>query len=163
MIHRLITLLTLVVSFNAYSIPTPQGEPILWVNGNLSQLNTGDGVVFDEQMLQALDIQSIKTSNHVVSQAVEYRGPTIKSLLDYVGAKGTHVRITAWDDYVVRIAVSDIEKYGVLLATHEAGNKMTLDDKGPLFVVFPFSEYPELRNDFYYSLSAWQVKEVFVE
>lgn len=150
--------------FNSvYAMSAPEGEPVLWVNGRVSQSNTNGAIVFDEAMLNQLDIRSILTNNHVVDQVVEYRGPTLSSLLENVGATGSQVRVTAWDDYVVTIPISDIEKYGVILATHEAGVKMTIDDKGPLFVVFPFSDYPELRNDFYYSLSIWQVRELFIE
>lgn len=163
MIRALFLVLALLGGNYALATPEIKGEPVLWVSGNISQKNTDDGAVFDEAMLNKLNIKSIWTNNHVVEQVVEYRGPTLSSLLEYVGAQGTQVKVIAWDDYVVTISISDIEKYGVLLATHEAGVRMTIDDKGPLFVVFPFKDNPELRNDFYYSLTVWQVRELVVE
>ncbi|EEX93556.1 hypothetical protein VIA_000713 [Vibrio orientalis CIP 102891 = ATCC 33934] len=114
-------------------------------------------------MLQVLNTGTIHTNNHVIEQVTEYSGPTLTSLLDYVGATGTQIKVTAWDEYVVTIPIADIKTYQVLLATHEAGKRMTIDDKGPFFIVFPFSDYPELRNDYYYSLSIWQVKEIVIE
>lgn len=151
-------------SFNlAFAMPIPQGDPILWVSGNITESNSSQGVEFDEAMVNELDIATIRTNNHVVDSVVEYKGPTLASVLNTVGAKGSQVKVIAWDDYVVTIPIKDIKKYQVLLATHEAGTRMTIDDKGPFFVVFPFSEHAELRNDFYYSLSVWQVRELVIE
>jgi len=147
----------------AFALPTPKGEPILWVSGNISQTNSPQGAEFDESMLLAVEHGAIHTNNHVVSEVVEYKGPKLASLLEYVGANGKQVQVIAWDDYVVTISLEDIMKYGILLATHEAGVRMTIDDKGPLFVVFPFTQHAQLRNDFYYSLSVWQVREIVVE
>ncbi|MFB9216325.1 hypothetical protein [Vibrio sinaloensis] len=146
-----------------FALNAPMDEPILWVSGNISESNSSQGVELDEAMLSELEVATIRTNNHVVDSVVEYKGPTLASVLEYVGAKGTQVKVIAWDDYVVTIPVNDIKKYQVLLATHEAGTRMTIDDKGPLFVVFPFSDHAELRNDFYYSLSVWQVRELVIE
>ncbi|MGD8116976.1 hypothetical protein [Vibrio sp. TRT 29B02] len=162
---RYTTLLSLALSLInlAYALPAPKSEPVLWVSGNITQSNSNQGVVFDEEMLLALEQGSIMTNNHVVEQIVEYTGPKLVSVLDYVGAEGETLKVVAWDDYVVTISIADAEKYGLLLATHEAGKRMTIDDKGPFFIVYPFSENPELRNDYYYSLSVWQVKELVIE
>lgn len=159
----LVSILSLLFTYNAFALPTPEGEPILWVSGKISQSNAENGVEFDQAMIAKLDQGVIKTSNHVVDQVMTYQGPKLTSLLDFVGAKGTAVKVIAWDEYVKTISIADIEKYGVLLATHEDGVKMTIDGKGPFFVVFPFSDYPELQNDFYYSFSVWQVREIVVE
>ncbi|MFW7526448.1 hypothetical protein ACODM8_20275 [Vibrio ostreicida] len=140
-----------------------QGDPILWVSGNIANTNADDQLVFDLAMIEGLNQGKITTNNHVVEEMAEYTGPLLMGILDHVGAKGASVKVIAWDDYVVRISIADIKKYGVLLATHENGERMTIDGKGPFFIVFPFSQYPELRSNFYYSLSAWQVKELVVE
>ncbi|WP_414932644.1 hypothetical protein [Vibrio europaeus] len=150
-------------SQSVLAISPPTQEPILWVSGNISQSNSPQGVELDEAMIFGLEQGTIRTNNHVVAEVVEYKGPKLASLLEYVGAKGKQVQVIAWDDYVVTISLDDIKKYGILLATHEAGVRMTIDDKGPLFVVLPFTEHAELRNDFYYSLSVWQVREIVVE
>ena len=39
---------------------------------------------------------------------------------------------------------------------------MSVRDKGPLFVIYPFDEAPELNNETYYGRSAWQVKSIEV-
>lgn len=151
------------ISHNAYSIPAPVNEPILWIKGKITHSNSDSGAQMDEAMLQSLDMGVIRTSNHVTDTVMEFSGPTFMSLLDFLGAFGTHVKVMAWDDYVVTIPIESLQKYKVLLATHENGERMTIDGKGPFFVVFPFSDFPELRTDYFYSLSVWQVREVVVE
>ncbi|UPQ89480.1 molybdopterin-dependent oxidoreductase [Vibrio sinaloensis] len=155
--------LGLTLSAWVMALPTPSGEPILWISGAISETNSDSVAAFDEAMVSQLPQATINTNNHVVESVLEYQGPTLESVLELVGAKGESVKVVAWDDYVVSIPVADITKYQVLLATHEAGERMSIDDKGPFFVVFPFADHPELRNDYYYSLSVWQVKEIIVE
>ena len=84
-------------------------------------------------------------------------------LLQRVGAKGSIIRITAWDDYVAEIALDLIQKYDLLLATHADGRELTIEDQGPFFVIFPFSQYKELRKDLHYGQSVWQVRNIEVE
>ena len=47
--------------------------------------------------------------------------------------------------------------------TDSDGKPMSVRDKGPLFIVFPFDENPALRSELYYGRSAWQVKSITVE
>ncbi|MGF1739750.1 hypothetical protein L4C34_01490 [Vibrio profundum] len=153
----------LALPVSAEQLPAPSGEPILWVSGNIAHSNSDKGVELDQAMVDKLTNHTVSTNNHVVSKVADYQGPKLESVLSLVGARGSDVKIVAWDDYVVTIPIETIKKYGVLLATHENGVRMTLDDKGPFFVVFPFSQYAELRNDLYYNLSVWQVRDIIVK
>lgn len=160
-----VSLLSIGVMFAniVHALPPPEGEPILWVSGKITESNTSSGVEFDTKMIKQLPHGEITTHNHVVAEPLEYKGPKLSALLDYVGAKGSSLKVIAWDDYVVSISIADIKKYDVLLATHEDGIKMTIDGKGPFFIVFPFADNPELDRDLYYGLSVWQVRNLIVE
>ncbi|GAL28475.1 hypothetical protein JCM19239_1551 [Vibrio variabilis] len=37
---------------------------------------------------------------------------------------------------------------------------MSIRDKGPYWVIFPLSQYPEIDNTDYHSMMIWQLKEV---
>jgi len=50
----------------------------------------------------------------------------------------------------------------VLLALKRDGAYMTVRNKGPLFIVYPYDSSPELRNRRIYSRSAWQVAQLVV-
>lgn len=87
----------------------------------------------------------------------------MKKLMDYVGAKGSIVKVTALNDYTTVIPLSDFNKYNVILALKINGEYMRVRDKGPLFIVYPYDSKPELNNQVYYSRSAWQVSRMSIE
>jgi hypothetical protein len=138
-------------------------EIILELSGNIQGLPLGDVIEVKRETIDKLPQKSIKTTNHVESILTLYKGPLFIDLLKAIGANGTKVTVIAWDDYLAEISVSDLTNYPVILATSENGRKLTLEDKGPLFVVFPFTDFPELRNDLYYNKSVWQIRAIEVE
>jgi len=40
---------------------------------------------------------------------------------------------------------------------------MSVRDKGPLFVIYPFDSKAELKSEQYYSRAAWQVRSITIE
>ena len=52
---------------------------------------------------------------------------------------------------------------GMLLATRLDGQAMTVREKGPLFIVYPFDDSAELRQERYYARSAWQLRTLEVK
>lgn len=144
-------------------LPLPTGEVILEVSGAISRTNIDDEAHFDRAMIDALPSGKIVTSNHVLDKPATYTGPVLSTLLKQLGAKGNSVLVTALDDYTAELSMTDIEKYGVILATHENGKVMTIDTRGPFFVVFPFDQYKKLKQDLYYNMSVWQINAIEVE
>jgi hypothetical protein len=59
--------------------------------------------------------------------------------------------------------MEDVRKFGVILALKRDGEYMTVRDKGPLFIVYPFDSDPELKVQKYYSRSVWQVARIEVK
>ena len=84
-------------------------------------------------------------------------------VLKKVGANGQQLTITALNDYSVQVPASDAEKYPVILARTMNGKPLSVRDKGPLFLIYPFDQYPELRNKLYYSRAIWQISIIRVE
>ena len=144
-------------------LPKPEGEVILEISGNIQVTNIDGEAHFDRKMIESLATETIVTSNHVLSEPATYRGPVLADLLNRIGASSDTIMVTALDDYTAELKRSDIEKYRVLLATHENGKLMTIDDRGPFFIVFPFDQHKELRRDLYYNLSVWQISSIAVE
>ncbi len=144
-------------------LPPPKGEVLLEVYGNIKVFNLDDVAAFDQAMIEQLKTHTIHTDNHVVSEVVPYKGPLLGELLHQLGAQGKVARVYALDDYVAELSLDEIMKYKVILATEENGKTLTINDKGPFFVVFPFNDHKELRDDSHYSQSVWQVKAIEVE
>lgn len=80
-----------------------------------------------------------------------------------VGATGSRVKAIATNDYSVEIPVSDFAAYRVILAMKMNGEILRTRNKGPLWVIYPWSERPELRTQVVYGRSIWQIKELMVE
>ena len=43
------------------------------------------------------------------------------------------------------------------------GAYMTVRNKGPLFVIYPFDAVPALQTELYYSRAAWQVRSITIK
>ncbi|MGP9789683.1 hypothetical protein [Roseinatronobacter sp. NSM] len=146
----------------AQQLDQPQDTVILSVSGEVSVTNADGAAQFDLAMLDALDqhVTDVETPWHDGAQ--QFSGPRIIDLLNAVGATGSELRFVAINDYAANMPWADTESFDVILATRQNGNTMSVRDKGPLFVIYPFNQNPELRNEVYYGRSVWQVKEIQV-
>lgn len=141
----------------ADALPVPTGEVILTVEGKITNTN-GDGVaVFDLAMLDGLPQRTTTTETPWYDEAQSFSGPVIQSLLEAIGAEGTTVTVRALNDYSAEIPIADLEAHPVILASRLNGQVLSVRDKGPLFVVYPFDLEPSLYNEVYFGRSVWQV------
>jgi len=148
----------------AHELSRPDGKIILTLSGNIENTNETGKAVFDLSSLEKLGMVSFQTiSPWYNGRSTTFEGVPLQKLMDYVGAKGSVVKVTALDDYTTEIPLSDFKKYKVILALKINGNYMRIRDKGPLFVVYPYDSKPELNDHVYYSRSAWQVSGMNIE
>lgn len=141
----------------------PTEKPILKISGKIRVTNTGDTAVFDRAMIENLGMMVVVTSTPWYDKVVRFEGPLMSKLMGTVGAYGDSVVATALNDYSTEIGMSDFAKFGVILALKRDGNYLTVRDKGPLFVVYPYDSNPELKQQKYYGRSAWQVAQFIVK
>jgi hypothetical protein len=156
-------LLGVAVQSRAATLSAPTGKPILEISGKIHVFNDGETARFDIAMLEGLGMTSFKTVTPWYSGPVTFEGVPMATLLDAVGAFGDHIVVTALNDYTSEIPISDFQEFGVLLALKRDGAYMPVRDKGPLFIVYPYDSRPELRQQKYYSRSAWQVAKIVVK
>lgn len=140
----------------------PRDAPILTISGKIKVTNLNGIAAFDRGMLEALGTVSIETKTPWHRDTVKFEGVTLNKLLERVGATGSLITAVALNDYSVEIPVSDFEKFGTILALKRDGEYMPVRDKGPLFIVYPYDAYPELKSQIYYGRSAWQVAKLIV-
>lgn len=146
----------------ASEIPAPKGQVILTVSGKIAHRNAPDGATFDAAMLEALPKRTTVANTPWYSGKTRFEGPLGAALLDQVGASGTVLKVTALNDYAVEIPVADFRKWPVILATKINDKAISVREKGPIFVIYPFDEEPSLYNELYFGRSAWQVKSIEV-
>ena len=82
--------------------------------------------------------------------------------MELVGARGDRILAVAYNDYSVEIPMSDFMSIDTVFATRLNGETMDVRNRGPIWIIFPWSEYSELRNELYYSRSIWQLQSLTV-
>ena len=152
----------LAASAQANDLAQPEGEIILTISGAISNSNSDMGAEFDLAMLDALEQRETVTETPWHDGAQRFSGPVLNDLLALVGAEGQTLRIVALNDYAAEMPISDAAEIPVILASRREDMLMPVRDKGPLFVIYPFSEMPELNNEVYFSRSVWQIKAIEV-
>jgi hypothetical protein len=114
-------------------------------------------------MLESLGMYTLETSTPWYNGLVRFEGIRLQRLMQEVGAEGDKVIAYALNDYSTEIPLSDFTQYEVMLALKRDGQYMSVRDKGPLFIVYPYDSMPELRHQKYYSRSAWQVARMIIK
>lgn len=145
------------------ALDAPKGEVVLTVKGSdLAHPNAGETAQFDLAMLEALAGRSGKMETPWTTGENEFSGPLLRAVLDAAGAKGTTLKVKALNDYVAVVPMEDAVTIDTILATRMNGELMSIRDKGPLFLIYPFDADSSLYNEKYFSRSVWQVKEIEV-
>ena len=135
----------------AGDLPAPIGAPILTVSGAIGVTNStmADGnraAVFDRAMLEALPKTTIRTTTPWTEGERSFEGVLLRDLLQSLRAKGSSLTVAAIDDYRIDIPMEDFSSFDVLLAYAIDGAALPADDKGPLWIIYPFSSDPTLNR-----------------
>jgi len=147
---------------DAASLPQPVEKPVLTVSGKISVANKDGVAQFDRPMLEALGMSGFETATPWYERPVRFDGVGMARLMQAVGAWGERLLPYALNDYSTELPVWDFARHDVILALKRDGQYMSVRDKGPLFIVYPFDSDPALRHQRYYSRSAWQLARLVV-
>jgi hypothetical protein len=147
----------------AWALAMPTGKVLLSVTGRVTSGNAPQRADFDLAMLDALAQHSFATSTPWYKEARKFSGPLLRDVLAAAGANGSTLGAIALNNYKVEIPADDAQKFKVLLATRMDDKTMAVRDKGPLFIIYPYDDSADLRNERYYSRSAWQLRKIDVK
>lgn len=144
----------------ASDLALPDGEVILTVTGLINQTNVDGSAQFDLDMLEALDSTIIETSTIWTEGAHVFQGVSLNVLADELGIEGNTLMATAINDYAVEIPLSDAVEGGPIVAYMMNGKSMSVRDKGPLWVIYPYDSNAVYRSEVVYSRSIWQLDRI---
>ncbi len=145
-------------------LPQPSGPILLTIRGNITNGNASDGTAqFDLTMLQALGQSEFDTETIWTDGSHRFSGVSLKALLEHVGATGSEIKATAINDYTVKIPTSDAVANGPIIAYAMDGKPMSRREKGPLWVIYPYSSSSDYRSEVIYSRSIWQLDRISIE
>jgi hypothetical protein len=147
-------------------LPEPTGPVLLTISGKISATNVGNTAAFDRAMLEALPRHQLKTSTAWTDGVKTFEGVLLRDVLARVetkGSEGALVKATALNDYSIDIPVADFNRFDVLLAWSMDGERLTVRDKGPLWIVYPRDQVRELRDERYDQRWVWQLNRLEVK
>jgi hypothetical protein len=133
----------------------PAEQPVLTLAG-------GDAVVaLTMAELEAMPQHQVVTSNEFTDGEVIYEGPLARDVLERIDLSGVEsLRFTALNDYFIDIPRSDFQRYDVIFALQADGRRLSRRDKGPLWLMYPISDFPELADPIYNARLIWQIVSV---
>ena len=154
----------LLVPFAAMTeeVGLPTGEVILTVRGDIANRNDGEAALFDREMLEALGSESFETTTIWTDGVQRFTGVSLHALLEAVGATGGTLRAIALNDYAVEIPVSDAGPGGPIVAYLQNDAPMSVRQKGPLWIVYPYDARNAYRTEQVYARSIWQLVSIEV-
>lgn len=144
---------------NAEPAPYPLDRPALTVH-----LADGQRLTFSLTQLLQMPQASIRLRTPE-GASQNWLGVPLKQLLKHIPGtdNGRPLHTTALNHYSVLIPYDDIQRYDPLVAYQLDGRFMSIRDYGPLYLIYPFDDHPELHRQMFYNRSIWQLSEIHVE
>lgn len=141
----------------------PVQEWYLTIHGQVQQKS-----VLRLSELQNLSQQEIKTTNpHNTENRQEIetlQGIAVSQLLEKAGVEPSVQEVTflSSNNYRVTVSLEDLKNYPILLAWGKNGKPLSRSEGGPLYLVFPYSDYPELPDRYSDAFWAFYVTDMIV-
>ncbi|MES2100719.1 MAG: molybdopterin-dependent oxidoreductase [Pseudomonadota bacterium] len=152
-------LLAALVAAPARALEAPAGKVVLTVRGALAHPNDNGAASFDLALLQTLPQHSFTTRTPWYPRPHKFSGALLADLLAAAGAPaGATLKAVALNDYRVEIPADDVTRHGAMLAWLLDDKPMSVRERGPLVVIYPFDDRAELRTAVHYSRAIWQLR-----
>ena len=133
---------------------------VLTVTGNVQKRGGAEGLDFDMAMLAKLPQTTFNTKTPWYAQPRKFTGVLLKDLLASVGGTGSTLKAMALNDYRVELPAEDWLQHGAMLAYLLDDKPMTVREKGPLVIIYPFDDRREVRTAVHYSRAVWQLRSL---
>lgn len=116
---------------------------------------------YDLDDLKAFEQHDVVTGNEFVEGEPTFSGPLMRDVLADAGFVDARiVRLTAANDYAVEVETAEFVTYDVILALSMDGTPLTRRDKGPVWVIYPMRDNPELQDPVFNNRLIWQLVKI---
>jgi hypothetical protein len=131
------------------------------------QTKDGKASQFSLEQLKSLASTHVPTREphqNSTDAIFDFQGVLVSTLLEKAGiaANAEEVTFVAFDAYRAPVSVADLRRYPVLLAMQKNGQPIPRAEGGPLYLVFPISQYPELRQKYPNTLWVFYVTNLVI-
>lgn len=138
----------------------PKGDVLLTASGAITATNKDGTLQLDLDQMAALPQHSFTTSTTWTEGTPTFQGVLLKDYIADTGATGTTITLTALNDYKITMPMADVKDDGPLLAYLMDGKPMSLRDKGPVWMVYPYDANADYRTEVAYARSIWQLDRI---
>lgn len=116
---------------------------------------------FSRAELKGMTQTSYRTSTEFTDGAPEFSGPLARDVIASVGVGDATIAVmTAANDYAIEVPIDELMKYDVILATSVDGKRLSLRDKGPIWVMYPRDHHKELQDPMFNGRLIWQMVRI---
>ena len=156
---RVCSAIALAMTIPMGALPAGAADPMLVVR-NATVPDSAE-ITYTEAELLALPQVTIRTHTDFTDGAVTFVGPLARDAVSAL-PKGTATvaHLVAANDYAHDIPLSDFTDYSVILALSADGKRLSLRDKGPIWVMYPIDDHPELKDPVYNPRLVWQLTQI---
>ncbi len=136
-------------------------QPVFAQNPAALQVSGGGvEISFTLENLDALPQVAFSTTTAWTDGLVDFEGPSLASVLQASGLDARELILTALDNYTVTMQAPSADATYPIIATRMNGDIMSVRDKGPLWVVYPYDSDPDYRSETVYFHSIWQLDRI---
>lgn len=119
---------------------------------------------YDYETLGQMGLTTVRTENDYVDSVTSFSGPLLRDILLALNVDASEtLTMRALNDFTVTVPAKDAYEYPVILALTQNGDRMSVREKGPIWLIYPMSDHPELQDDVYNSRLIWQLATIEVD
>ncbi|MFN3525993.1 MAG: oxidoreductase [Paracoccus sp. (in: a-proteobacteria)] len=131
----------------------------------LLMVQSGDRTVsYDAAALAELGPVEVTTSTIWTEGLQHFTGVPLEAVLADAGITEGTIVATAINDYSIEIPIDetslDEDGHGPTIAFLLNGKPMSVRDKGPLWLIYPYDSKPEFQTEVVYFRSIWQLSRI---
>lgn len=138
------------------------GEVLLTISGDVAAGGTDRIWEFDRPALEALPVATVETTTIWTEGPQKFDGVALSVLMEHVGAETGSIRAVALNDYAVEIPTTDAIEGGPIVAYMRDCKEMSVRDKGPLWIIYPYDDNEAYKSEEIYARSIWQLNRLEV-
>ena len=158
------TICLMLLSPPAFALESAKGDVLLKMSGQIEIFNTERAESqFDLDLLQSFPVTTIRTDTPWTDGIVVFEGVLVRDLLSAVKSSGQTLIAEDINDYFVTIPIEDAQQHDVIIAYKKSGEPMSIRDKGPLWIIYPWLDNPDLKTELHHSRAIWQLVHIRVE
>ncbi len=155
-------LLYVLASFAAFVLPA---GPLSAQEGHALEVIDAEGLATTLSLaeLEQMEQTEFATTTIWTDGSIRFSGVPVLKILEHTGTTGEVIVLSALNDYSIEMPISDLDEDAPIVATRMNGETMSIRDKGPYWVIFPFDDHPDYRTETNHARSVWQLVRLSIQ